>query len=709
MPAGPSRSRSRRWWAVTPSCTTSPSWPPHIGSSRWWGRAVSGRRGSPWIGPRRSTSWPSAAAWSSWRRSAIPPASAMRSRPLSTSPIPPGWPRSSATASMLLVLDNCEHVITTAAEVAEDLLRRCPNLRLIATSREGLRVAGEHIWPVPPLAAEDAVGLFVTRARAVGASMARLRRRSRPHRPDLRRDSTGCRSPSSWRRRAPGRSRSARSRLGCTTASACSPAGRARRSPVSRRCGRWSTGATSCSSTTSSGCSSGCRCSRAVVTWRRRRRSCPTRRSLSLMSPTCSRPWSTSPSSSPCPPETGCGTRSSRRFLTTARRSSPSAATPSEPVTRCRRTTPGCARRARPPSPGRSNGSGSPRSTRSTTTSRPPSTGPSPATTRRPRSTIAGGASWPHWLTGTIIEGKQWLDDAFACSGEADELTRALALTGRGLIDFLAGQPEHSDADLKAAIDIFERHGDLVSMVLVHSFYAEKPAVLGDIDEARRRRLAILNFYADQPDDEFVVPARSYSLAKLALMEGDLQAAESHYRAATEGFARLDRPVMVSMCLGMVADFDERAGDFPAAIATLEAAIETNEALIGGFTGSLLSRLGWVLLLDGQLERSEEVYRARPRLRPTGAALHGGLPGPHRPRRAASPPRARRGRRRGRFRGDGDLLGWRAPPVPEPCRPRRRHADGRRRLLHRPRRHRRGRGRTRRGGRPPRGGGAPPG
>jgi predicted ATPase/DNA-binding SARP family transcriptional activator len=73
---------------------------------------------------------------------------------------------------MLLVLDNCEHVITTAAEIAEELLRRCPQLRLIATSREGLRVSGEHIWPVPPLAAEDAVGLFVARARASGALVA---------------------------------------------------------------------------------------------------------------------------------------------------------------------------------------------------------------------------------------------------------------------------------------------------------------------------------------------------------------------------------------------------------------------------------------------------------------------------------------------------------------------------------------------------------
>ena len=114
-------------------------------------------------------------------------------------------------------------------------------------------------------------------------------------------------------------------------------------------------------------------------------------------------------------------------------------------------------------------------------------------------------------------------------------------------------------------------------MALAHSFYAEQAAVRGDLDEARRRRLDVLDFYGESPDDPFAVAARAYSQAKLAILDGDLDAAERHYRAATEGFARLDRPVMNSMCLGMVADFDERAGDYPAAITTLEAAIATND------------------------------------------------------------------------------------------------------------------------------------
>ncbi|MBW8482546.1 ATP-binding protein [Actinomadura parmotrematis] len=67
----------------------------------------------------------------------------------------------------LLVLDNCEHLVEGCASLAAVLLARCPGLRLLATSREPLRMAGETVWRVPPLDPADAVRLFVERARAV--------------------------------------------------------------------------------------------------------------------------------------------------------------------------------------------------------------------------------------------------------------------------------------------------------------------------------------------------------------------------------------------------------------------------------------------------------------------------------------------------------------------------------------------------------------
>ncbi|MGQ0569585.1 MAG: ATP-binding protein [Armatimonadota bacterium] len=56
---------------------------------------------------------------------------------------------------LLLVLDNCEHVVAACATLTHTLLRACPSLRILATSREGLGIAGEIAWGVPPLTLPD--------------------------------------------------------------------------------------------------------------------------------------------------------------------------------------------------------------------------------------------------------------------------------------------------------------------------------------------------------------------------------------------------------------------------------------------------------------------------------------------------------------------------------------------------------------------------
>ena len=58
----------------------------------------------------------------------------------------------------LLILDNCEHVVAAAAALADQILAGCPDVRVLVTSREPLRIPGESLWPVPPLPVPPGLG-----------------------------------------------------------------------------------------------------------------------------------------------------------------------------------------------------------------------------------------------------------------------------------------------------------------------------------------------------------------------------------------------------------------------------------------------------------------------------------------------------------------------------------------------------------------------
>jgi predicted ATPase/class 3 adenylate cyclase len=72
---------------------------------------------------------------------------------------------------LLLVLDNCEHLIAEVRRVVELILREAPGVSLLVTSREGLRVPGEQLFSVPSLNEESAIELFRERAAAVDPTL----------------------------------------------------------------------------------------------------------------------------------------------------------------------------------------------------------------------------------------------------------------------------------------------------------------------------------------------------------------------------------------------------------------------------------------------------------------------------------------------------------------------------------------------------------
>jgi predicted ATPase/class 3 adenylate cyclase len=111
-------------------------------------------------------------------------AAALAYLPAPGADLKPGIAKFVGSRRMLLILDNCEHLLDPAADLAETVLDRCPNLVILATSREALEIRGERVirlrsLPVPHaeatleyLADFDAARLFLDRAEATGALLA---------------------------------------------------------------------------------------------------------------------------------------------------------------------------------------------------------------------------------------------------------------------------------------------------------------------------------------------------------------------------------------------------------------------------------------------------------------------------------------------------------------------------------------------------------
>ncbi len=76
------------------------------------------------------------------------------------------------TVEALVIVDNCEQVLTGAADALERLLKECPHVTVLATSREPLGIAGEMTWRVPSLDDSAAVALFVERAQSADPGFA---------------------------------------------------------------------------------------------------------------------------------------------------------------------------------------------------------------------------------------------------------------------------------------------------------------------------------------------------------------------------------------------------------------------------------------------------------------------------------------------------------------------------------------------------------
>ena len=249
----PRRRSARRRRASSPSPASAVSARP-ASRSRWRRSCCRDFRDGAWLcelAPRPTTTRCVAGRRRDARQCSTAPGDA-RSTAASSS--------SCAASELLLVLDNCEHLLDAAARprrrAAPASARTCA---MLATSREGLGVEGEQVWRAPLARLPDDDGrrrARVARTRCASSSSARgaagdvpiETRRTRARSPRSAAASTASRSPSSSPRRASSPDDAGRDRRsGSTSGSGSSPAGAAPRSSGTRRSARPSTGRTRCS------------------------------------------------------------------------------------------------------------------------------------------------------------------------------------------------------------------------------------------------------------------------------------------------------------------------------------------------------------------------------------------------------------------------------------------------------------------------------
>ena len=185
---------------------------------------------------------------------------------------------------LLLVLDNCEHLIAACAQAAEVLLRaaapaQAPGQQPGAAGRAGRAVlpgalagaAGRRIWGMarcsPPCGTARPAGSSSS-GRCPPSRASPWKRRIVPRWRRLFSGSTASRSQSSWRPRGCGCCRPSRSPRALTTVSGCLPVAAAPLCPATRRCWLPSSGAISCSRNLNGRCCAGCRCSPEAGCWR---------------------------------------------------------------------------------------------------------------------------------------------------------------------------------------------------------------------------------------------------------------------------------------------------------------------------------------------------------------------------------------------------------------------------------------------------------
>ena len=535
----------------------------------------------------------------------------------------------------LLVLDNCEHLVASAARTAQDLLESCPSLTIWATSREGLAIPSEVVWQVPPLPLDDAVALFIERGRAadptsdIGSESEQTHRALATSAPG----SMACHLQSSSQPRDCGRCRSLSSRQGSKTGSDCSIVARAPRFLANKRCAEWSTGATTSCSTTSGASSTDSRCSAGVVHRLPRAPSAPiptstvtTLPSSSPGSPT-SRSSRSSEMSSRVTSVSGCCRRSSTTAANAWRRpATHRACTP-----RTFATTPTSPFAVWPRCEGEKQ-RGWLRAVTANLANLRAALDVSVRNTRcRRAQTIAGCLGWYWWFTGRAPEGSQWLALARSCPGSVRSVTRARLMAWTafvrtpGFVRWM-GPSESVEVDEPRSQELLDDDGIDALCTQAFADYREANAFteLACVETALAVTYSTRRNYARAgellADAEQLLASveptpgvramHSFVVGRRAFVADRYGDAEAAFQKSGDLLEAIGAEVHSSFALRYAGRLAAWRGDHTSSLATIERALDLARGLgLSGFANVLMTDLGEALVASGDVERARAVLQ----------------------------------------------------------------------------------------------------
>ncbi len=515
-----------------------------------------------------------------------------------------------ADKQLLLVLDNCEHLVDPAARIADELLAACEGVHVLATSREALRVPGETVWPVPPLADPDACDLFIARAAAVDPAFvadepAREVIREICHRLDglplaieLAAARTRAFSVAQIAERLDDRFRLLTG--GSRTAMA-------RQQTL-----------------------------RAVVQWSYDLLFEDERRAFEQLS-VLTGGFDIAAAEAVCSDadiepadvaELVAGLidkslvfvdrsriRPRFRMLQTlsqyGREQLVERGQADEALLRATRHFAHLCARGRPAFQGVEQRWWHHTMQAEQDNVRTVFEWAVGAEENELAAAIAADVALHRWVTGAARDGFGWLDVALALPGELSPFTRGWALVWHTFLGYLTGHHGDVDEAFATGIQLLRQHGDPVLTAYALTFQSQVVAEMGRREQASEINATALQLLETTGDAPWMRAVRTWLRAGLALQsEGDTETFEQLLREAQPQFRDAGDEFMTAICIDLVAELDEMLGDVEAARMLLFEALETATALrMFRFEVALIARLGAVAVHAGDHDEAEALLQ----------------------------------------------------------------------------------------------------